>query len=120
MRINPTPFFHRNVNEALMPPDEFAFQVDGRGIGAVLMSNPANPTGQSIEGDDLKEYVKIARQNEMTIIMDEFYSHYYYDGDAVDPADGGADDDSNWPKTVSSAKYIDDVNTDPILIINGL
>lgn len=23
--------------------------------------------------------------------MDEFYSHYYYDGDAVDPADGGID-----------------------------
>ena len=23
--------------------------------------------------------------------MDEFYSHYYYDGDAVDPADGGVD-----------------------------
>jgi len=52
--------------------------------------------------------------------MDEFYSHYYYDGEAVDPADGGADDNSNWPKTVSSASYIDDVNQDPILIVNGL
>jgi aspartate/methionine/tyrosine aminotransferase len=29
-------------------------------------------------------------------------------------------DDSNWPKTVSSAEYIDDVDHDPILIINGL
>jgi aspartate/methionine/tyrosine aminotransferase len=52
--------------------------------------------------------------------MDEFYSHYYYDGDAVDPEDGGADDDSNWPKTVSSADYVQDVNVDPILIVNGL
>ena len=23
--------------------------------------------------------------------MDEFYSHYYYDGEAKSPADGGAD-----------------------------
>ncbi|KAL3921286.1 MAG: hypothetical protein SGILL_002823 [Bacillariaceae sp.] len=52
--------------------------------------------------------------------MDEFYSHYYYDGEAKSPADGGADDDSNWPKTVSSAAYIDDVDVDPILIVNGL
>lgn len=53
-------------------------------------------------------------------IMDDFYLHHYYDGDAVDPADGGVDDNSNWPKTVSSASYIEDVNSDPILIVNGL
>jgi aspartate/methionine/tyrosine aminotransferase len=33
---------------------------------------------------------------------------------------GGVDDDTNWPKTVSSAAYIEDVNEDPILIVNGL
>lgn len=44
--------------------------------------------------------------------MDEFYSHYYYDGETVSPEDGGADDDSNWPKTASSAKYVDNVNED--------
>jgi len=38
----------------------------------------------------------------------------------VDPVDGGADDNTNWPKTVSSATYVDDVNEDPIIIINGL
>lgn len=86
----------------------------------MLLSNPANPTGQSIEGDNLKEYVRIARQHDVAIIMDEFYSHYYYDGDAVDPADGGVDDETNWPKTVSSASYIEDVNADPIIIVNGL
>eukprot|EP00978_Attheya_sp_CCMP212_P041712 scaffold242659_cov41-Attheya_sp.AAC.1 len=120
VRVNPSPYFHRDVNEALMPSDEFEFQTSGRGVGAVLLSNPANPTGQSIEGDNLSEYVRIARENNTAIMMDEFYSHYYYDGDAVDPQDGGADDDSNWPKTVSSAKYVQDVNVDPICIINGL
>mmetsp|Transcript_9083 Transcript_9083/g.13259 ORF Transcript_9083/g.13259 Transcript_9083/m.13259 type:complete len:489 (+) Transcript_9083:233-1699(+) len=119
-RLSPSPFVHRDVNEALMDPKEFEFQVRGRGTGCILLSNPANPTGQSIEGEDLKKYVETARSNETAVIMDEFYSHYYYDGEQVSPEDGGADDDSNWPKTVSSAAYIDDVNADPILIVNGL
>jgi aspartate/methionine/tyrosine aminotransferase len=120
LRVSPSPMLHRDVNEALMPSAEFEFQCAGRGVGAILLSNPANPTGQSIEGENLKEYVRIAREQHTAIIMDEFYSHYYYDGEAVDPEDGGADDDSNWPKTVSSASFIQDVNTDPILIVNGL
>jgi len=119
-RISPSPLLHRDVNSALMDPNEFEFQCQGAGLGSVLLSNPTNPTGQSIEGEDLKKYVNIAREQETAIIMDEFYSHYYYDGDAVDPVDGGVDDNSNWPKTVSSAPYIDDVDKDPILIVNGL
>jgi aspartate/methionine/tyrosine aminotransferase len=103
-----------------MPSEDFKFQVIGRGLGAMLWSNPANPTGMSLEGTELDAYVKIARELNLALIADEFYSHYYYDGDAVDPVDGGADDDSNWPKTVSSAAYIDDVDTDPVLIVNGL
>jgi len=92
----------------------------GRGLGAVLLSNPANPTGQSLEGEELENYVKIARELNLALLADEFYSHYYYDGEAVDPKDGGADDDTNWPKTVSSAAYVDDVNEDPVIIVNGL
>jgi DNA-binding transcriptional MocR family regulator len=88
VRISPSPLLHRNVSEAVMDPDEFEFQCSGRGVGAILMSNPANPTGQSIEGESLARYVDIARRHECAIIMDEFYSHYYYDGDAVDPVDG--------------------------------
>ena len=121
LRIAPSPLLHRNVNEAIMDPDEFEFQCSGRGVGAILLSNPANPTGQSIEGDRLRQYVAIARKHQCAMIMDEFYSHYYYDGDAkLDPANGGPDDDTNWPKTVSSAAYIEHVDRDPILIVNGL
>jgi len=120
MRTSPSPLLHRDVNDALMDPDEFEFQCKGAGLGSVLLSNPANPTGQSIEGENLRRYVDIAREQGTAIIMDEFYSHYYYDGEAVDPADGGVDDNSNWPKTVSCAPYIDDVDKDPILIVNGL
>jgi len=120
LRVNPSTLLHKDVNEALMSPKDFAFEARGRGLGAVLLSNPANPTGQSIEGKDLEAYVQTARGLEMSIIFDEFYSHYYYDGEQVDPADGGVDDDTNWPKTVSSAAYVTDVNVDPIIIVNGL
>eukprot|EP00529_Nitzschia_sp_RCC80_P022917 CAMPEP_0113496770 /NCGR_PEP_ID=MMETSP0014_2-20120614/30290_1 /TAXON_ID=2857 /ORGANISM="Nitzschia sp." /LENGTH=476 /DNA_ID=CAMNT_0000390697 /DNA_START=82 /DNA_END=1508 /DNA_ORIENTATION=- /assembly_acc=CAM_ASM_000159 len=120
IRVSPSPLIHRDRKKALMPVHDFEFEVRGRGLGAVLVSNPANPTGQSIEGEMLDEYVSVARKTGTSIIMDEFYSHYYYDGDSIPPEDGGADDNSNWPKTVSSAKYIEDVNKDPILIVNGL
>ena len=120
MRITPSPLLHRDATEALMSSDEFRFEAVGRGLGAMLLSNPANPTGQSLEGEELKKYVEIAREQQIALLMDEFYSHYYYDGDAVDPKDGGADDNTNWPKTVSSALYVDDVNEDPVIIVNGL
>ena len=68
LRVSPSPLLHRDVNEALMPSEEFAFQCRGRGLGAVLVSNPANPTGQSIEGETLKEYVDIARRTETAIM----------------------------------------------------
>jgi len=120
MRISPAPLLHREVHEALMSSEEFRFQAGGRGLGAMLLSNPANPTGQSLEGEELENYVKVARELGLALLMDEFYSHYYYDGEAVDPKDGGADDETNWPKTVSSAKYVNDVNEDPVIIVNGL
>ena len=120
MNITPSAYLHRDVNRALMAPEEFEFQTLGRGVGAVLLSNPTNPTGQSIEGDNLKEYVRIAREHSVSIIFDEFYSHFYYDGENTSIFDGGVDDDSNWPKTNSSSLYIEDVNKDPILIVNGL
>ena len=116
-RITPSVFLHRDVNAPTMSPEEFQFEAVGRGIGAVLLSNPANPTGQSIEGDALREYVDIARKHEVALIMDEFYSHYSSAG--PDRSDD-VDDETDWPKTVSSAAYIDDVNRDPILIVNGL
>jgi N-succinyldiaminopimelate aminotransferase len=91
LRVSPSPLLHRDRSKALMTAEDFGFEVQGRGLGAVLVSNPANPTGQSIEGTMLSDYVDIARNTGTSIIMDEFYSHFYYDGDSVAPEDGGAD-----------------------------
>lgn len=76
-RITPSPLLHRKINEALMSSEEFRFQASGRGLGAMLLSNPANPTGQSLEGEELNNYVTIARELGLALLMDEFYSHYY-------------------------------------------
>jgi len=84
-------------------------EITGRGLSAILISNPCNPTGQLIEGDDLWEWVRLARDYRCTFIMDEFYSHYVYTHAVQDGM-----------KIVSAAEYVEDVNTDPVIIVDGL
>src|SRR4029079_6670210 len=81
----------------------------GLGLSAILISNPCNPTGQVIQDNELKEWVKLARKYSCTLIFDEFYSHYIYTR--------SKDEEYNM---VSSAEYVDNVNSDPIIIVNGL
>eukprot|EP01013_Petalomonas_cantuscygni_P008225 TRINITY_DN20943_c0_g1_i1.p1 TRINITY_DN20943_c0_g1~~TRINITY_DN20943_c0_g1_i1.p1 ORF type:complete len:599 (-),score=124.28 TRINITY_DN20943_c0_g1_i1:574-2232(-) len=83
------------------------------GLGAFLMSNPCNPTGHVIRGKELKAYVQTAREMRCLFMMDEFYSHYVYENEEIDD-----NPDAALP-TVSSARYVEDVNSDPICIING-
>ena len=64
LRTTPSALLHRNINEAIMNPEDFAFEINGRGVGAMLLSNPANPTGQSLEGKNLEAYVEIAREQD--------------------------------------------------------
>jgi aspartate/methionine/tyrosine aminotransferase len=81
----------------------------GLGLSAVLISNPCNPTGQVIQDNELKEWVKLARKYACTLIFDEFYSHYIYSKPVGEKY-----------KMVSSAEFIDDVNSDPVIIVDGL
>jgi aspartate/methionine/tyrosine aminotransferase len=83
-------------------------EILGRGLSALLVSNPCNPTGQLVEGEQLNEWCQLARECQCSIILDEFYSHYVYDA-AGGPA-----------KMVSAAAYVDDVETDPVIIVDGL
>ena len=85
-------------------------EIQGRGLQALLASNPCNPTGQLVEGERLRLWVQMARELRCSLILDEFYSHYIYTGHP-----GGYP-----PKMVSGAAYVDDVNTDPILLVDGL
>lgn len=83
--------------------------IQGMGLGAVLFSNPCNPTGQVIEGEELKSWIDLFREEEVVGIMDEFYSHYLY-----------ADLNPDQPRMVSAAAFVEDVDQDPVVIIDGL
>ena len=83
-------------------------EILGRGLAALLLSNPCNPTGQVVQDYRLRSWVQVARETNCTMIMDEHYSHYIYS------------DTSNPHGIVTAAQYVDDVNTDPIVIIDGL
>lgn len=60
-------------------------------------------------GKDLKELVDISRESTTTVILDEFYSWYIYH-----------DNDEDIGKSISSAEYVEDVNRDSVVIVDGL
>jgi aspartate/methionine/tyrosine aminotransferase len=78
-------------------------------LGAFLLSNPCNPTGRVVKGKELSDYLDVARKRKMLLLLDEFYSHFIYDGFGK-PGSG----------PVSAAEYIDDIDSDPVLLIDGL
>jgi aspartate/methionine/tyrosine aminotransferase len=84
-------------------------EVLGRGLSAILASNPANPTGKVIGGQDLSDWVGQARELDCALIFDEFYSHYIWRPDLV--AQGAIE---------TAARYVEDVDRDPVVILDGL
>src|SRR5262249_58863507 len=71
--------------------------------------NPANPTGQGVGGNELAEWVAIARGLDCALILDEFYSHYIWRPDLV--AQGAVE---------TAARYVENVDRDPVVILDGL
>ena len=84
-------------------------EVMGRGLSAILASNPSNPTGKVIGGSDLAGWVAVARELDCALILDEFYAHYIWRPDLV--AQGGIE---------TAARYVEDVDRDPVVILDGL
>jgi N-succinyldiaminopimelate aminotransferase len=87
--------------------DQLELEITGRGLSAVLLSNPGNPTGRAIRGEELNAWVDVARRLKCTLLLDEFYSHYVW---TSTPEEGGM---------VSAARYVDDVDRDPVVILDG-
>ena len=96
-------------NRYHIPVETLKQEILGRGLKALLASNPCNPTGQLVEGDELQRWVQLARRYRCSLILDEFYSHFIYTGNAEDG-----------PKLVSAAAYVEDVNSDPVILVDGL
>ena len=87
--------------------DELRREITGRGLSALLLSNPCNPTGKVIQGSELQGWVGVARELGCSLLIDEFYSHYVW----------SSQDESG---LVSAARYVGDVDTDPIVLFDGL
>jgi aspartate/methionine/tyrosine aminotransferase len=85
--------------------DDLRREITGRGLSAVLLSNPNNPTGRVIRGPELEGWVATARELQCSLLLDEFYSHYVWSRDGA---------------IVSAAEYVEDVDKDPIVIFDGL
>ena len=87
---------------------ELRREITGRGLSAILLSNPCNPTGKLIDGDELQRWVAAARELDCSLLLDEFYGHYVY------RSRPGA------LPVASAARYVEDVDRDPVVLFNGL
>ncbi len=95
----------------LRPEDGFRLSAEAlrerivsMGLGAVLLSNPCNPTGNVVAGRELDAWVAAARELRCALIFDEFYAHYIY----------------GQPGPVSAAASVEDVERDPVILVDGL
>ncbi|MBX3222949.1 MAG: pyridoxal phosphate-dependent aminotransferase [Labilithrix sp.] len=87
--------------------DDLRREVLGRGLSAILLSNPCNPTGKLVAGEELDRWVGVARELDCTLLLDEFYSHYVYRGRP-----------GSLP-VESAARYVKDVDKDPVVVFDG-
>jgi N-succinyldiaminopimelate aminotransferase len=82
-------------------------EILGRGLSAILASNPCNPTGKHVRGEELAAWVRTAKELDCALLLDEFYSHYVYGMGDVAPME-------------SAARYVEEVDRDPVVIFDGL
>jgi len=88
--------------------DDLRKEILGRGLSALLLSNPCNPTGKLVQGEELARWVKVASELDCALLVDEFYSHYVW---TARPGQLPVE---------SAARYVEDVNRDPVVIFDGL
>ena len=84
--FSPIPILLDAENGYRISPGALKKEMLGRGLSALLVSNPCNPTGQLIEGEELGQWCELARECQCSLMLDEFYSHYIYTGGTQDAA----------------------------------
>ena len=104
-RFTPIPILLDPQSGYRFTPEQLEREILGRGLGAILMSNPCNPTGKLVHGADLAHWVGLSRKLDCSLLLDEFYSHYIWQG--AEPI-------------VSAAAHVEDVERDPVVIFDGL
>lgn len=110
--VTPIPIPLDPANNFRIALNDLKREIVGKGLSALLLSNPCNPTGQLVEGEELKSWVRIARETSCSLVLDEIYSRYVY-------TQRMAPTDASW-RMVSAAQFVEDVNKDPVIILDGL
>ncbi len=111
--FNPIPILLDPERRYHFSVDELRKEILGRGLGAMLLSNPCNPTGRTLAGSELAAWVATCRSLDCAMLVDEFYSHYIWS----DPDSGMG---HNGMKAISAAAHVEDVEKDPVVIFDGL
>lgn len=93
----------------IIPPKRLEQEISERDLGAFIISNPCNPTGALLEGENLERWLAVARRYGVSLLLDEFYSHFIYTADG-EPGGG----------PVSAAPFVEDVNREPAILFDGL
>jgi hypothetical protein len=115
-RVTPVGIRTRRSDGFMIDPSEYAGLLESKDLDVFLLSNPCNPTGVAIRDEGLKTLVDVSRETGRTLILDEFYSHFVYDRDPAQP-DGDATPGGG---PISGAAFVDDPDTDPVLLVDGL
>lgn len=103
--FSPIPILLDDSKGYAFSAEELRREVLGRGLTAVLLSNPCNPTGKAVAGHELASWVEVARSLDCSLLLDEFYSRYIWTGESP---------------TLSAAGHVEDVDQDPVVIFDGL
>ncbi len=88
--------------------DDLRHEILGRGLSALLLSNPCNPTGKLVGENELARWVETSRELDCAMLLDEFYSHYIYRGRP-----------GSLP-IESATRYVEDVDRDQVIAFDGL
>ena len=107
--VTPIPILLSRENGYRFTAQDLRREVMGRGLGAVLLSNPCNPMGRLVSGHGLADWVTTARELDCALLLDEFYAHYVWRTGEGEPG-----------PTVSAARYVEDVDRDPVVLFDGL
>jgi N-succinyldiaminopimelate aminotransferase len=108
-RVSPIPILLSREQGYRFTAEDLRREVMGRGLSALLLSNPCNPMGKLVSGQELAEWVEVGRELDCTLLIDEFYSQYVWNLGAGEPG-----------PMVSASRYVEDVDHDPVVIVDGL
>jgi hypothetical protein len=108
-RMSPVAIRTREEEGFALTAKQLAREVAERDLAALVVSNPCNPTGNVVQGRELAAIVRLSREAGLTLLLDEFYSHFIY------TADGRPG-----PGPVSAAAFVENPDRDPVLLVDGL